>query len=346
MKKLNFVMIVLALLQYSHISFAQKIDTNSKEISILEEVILGDFKQWIQIKGRNASNPILLFLHGGPGFSQMPYSHKDSKLLEEHFIVVNWDQLGAGKSYNDKISLKDMTVERVLDDTHELIQILKKRFNKEKIFLIGHSWGSCLGLYTAINHPEDIFAYIGMGQAIDLLQGEIDGYHYTLQKVIEQGDTVDIKTLKDIGLPPFEGGFQSLIKQRAILGKYGGAFNSLSYSEIEEIRKSSPVYTNTDHENYMKGFGFSQYCLWDQVMKVNFFKETTNLKVPVYFFEGRHDYGTPFALVEEYFKIVNAPYKEIIWFENSGHFLNLEEPQKYQKQLIDIAAKHSFATLN
>ncbi len=339
MKKLNFLMIVLAFLHFSHISSAQQNVNDSKEISILEEVILGDSKQWIQIKGTNANNPILLFLHGGPGFTQMPYSHMDSKLLEEHFIVVNWDQLGAGKSYNDKISPEEMTVERVLDDTHELIQILKKRFNKEKIFLIGHSWGSCLGLYTAINHPEDLFVFIGMSQAIDLLQGEIDGYHYTLQKAIEQGDTVDIRTLKDIGLPPFEGGFQSLIKQRILLAKYGGAFNSISYPEIEEMRKSSPNYTNADHLNYMKGYGFSQYCLWDQVMKVNFFKETTELKVPVYFFEGRHDYGTPFALVEKYFKVVSAPYKEIIWFENSGHFPNLEEPQKYQKQLIDIAAK-------
>jgi len=339
MKKLNIAIIVLAFLHVTHISSAQEIESSGKEISILEEVILGDSKQWIQAKGMNSNNPILLFLHGGPGYTQMPFSHMDSMLLEKHFIVVNWDQLGAGKSYNDKISPKEMTIERVLDDTHELIQKLKKRFNKEKIFLIGHSWGSCLGLYTAINHPEDLFAFIGMGQAIDLLQGEIDGYDYTLQKAIEQEDTADIQTLKDIGLPPFEGGFQSLIKQRILLSKYGGAFHSLSYPEIEKMRMSSPVYTNADHANYMKGYGFSQYCLWDQVMEVNFFNETTKLKVPVYFFEGRYDYGTPFALVEKYFEILDAPYKEIIWFENSGHFLNLEEPQKYQKQLVDIAAK-------
>jgi len=336
MKKSLLILLFIVSI-FPHISIAQSNVVN--EISILEEVKLGNAKQWIQISATNLNNPILLFLHGGPGYSSMPYLHVDSKLLKEHFIVVHWDQLGAGKSYSNNINPKDMTVKRFLNDTHELIQILKRRFDKEKVFLLGHSWGSCLGLYTAINYPEDIYAFIGMGQVVDLLQGEIDGYNYTMQKAIELNDTLAIQTLQDIGKPPFKGGMQSLIKQRILLGKFGGAFKNIHYTEIANIRKSSPYYTEEDQHNYMHGYGFSYHCLWDQVMKVNFFNEETDLKVPIYFFEGRYDYGTPFALVEKYIKTITAPHKEIIWFKNSGHFPNLEETQKYQEQVIKIAAK-------
>lgn len=343
MKTKQFISMVFVVIS-SLGSIAQ--ENVGEEISILEELKLGNTNQWIQISATDLNNPVLLYLHGGPGFTSMPYSHADSKLLKEHFIVVHWDQLGAGKSYHNQINPKELTVERFLSDTYELIQHLKKRFNKEKIFLIGHSWGSCLGLYTAMNHPEDLYAYIGMGQAIDLLQGEIDGYNYTLQKAIELNDTIAIRTLQEIGMPPFTGGMQSLIKQRMYLGKFGGAFKSISYNEIEEIRKASPLYTEEDQNNYMQAYGFSYHCLWNQVMGINFFNENTDLNIPVYFFEGRYDYGTPFALVEEYMNIINAPHKEIVWFENSGHFINLEEPQKYQKELIRIASEIEGITKN
>ena len=338
-KKLLLLGCFGALLSFS--SSGQSYSEKNGHISILEEVVLGNAKQWIQISGTSSNNPILLFLHGGPGFAAMPYSHIDSKLLERHFIVVNWDQLGAGKSYHQGINPGDMTVERFLDDTHELIQLLKQRFEKEKVFLIGHSWGSCLGLYTVINYPEDIYAYIGMGQAIDLLQGEIDAYNFTMQKAFELNDTLATQTLQDIGTPPYQGGIQSLTKQRMLLGKFGGAFKSLSYPEILNMRLSSPYYTEADQNNYMQGYGFSYHCLWDQIMKVNFFEEESNLEAPVYFFEGRYDYGTPFALVEKYFDIINAPHKEIIWFEKSGHFPNLEEPRKYQDKIINVVLKNS-----
>jgi len=337
MKNINLLVLILSIGVYTQL-FAQN-KTNIESIEIHKEIMLGGSNQWIQIKGESAENPVLLFLHGGPGFAQTPYSHFDSKKLKKHFIVVNWDQLGAGKSYNKEINPKTMTVNKFLNDTYELVQYLKKKFKKEKIFIVGHSWGSVLGLYTAINHPKDIYAYIGMGQAIDLLQGEKDAYNFTMDKAKEMQDSVAIKTLNDIGMPPFKGGFQSLIKQRILLGKYGGAFHNIGYKEIEKIRLSSPYYTDIDQKNYMQGYGFSQYCLWDQLMEINFFNEKKELKIPVYFFEGRYDYGTPFALVEKYFDVMKASCKEIVWFENSGHFPNLEETEKYQDELIKILNK-------
>ena len=319
--------------------FLMSLSKSDCSISSLDTVMLGNTQQWIYVNGSDINNPVLLFLHGGPGFPSMPYSHFDSELLSEHFIVVHWDQLGAGKSYNQQINPLDMSVERFRANTHELIQILKHRFNKEKVFLIGYSWGSCLGLYSVIDHPEDIHAYIGMGQTVDLLQGEIDGYNFTLQKAVELDDSVAFRTLEEIGIPPFRGGMESLIEHRKLLGKFGGAFKSISYPEIEQIRKSSPIYTEHDQGNYFQGYGFSYHHLWNQVMKINFFNEKTDLDVPVYFFEGRYDYGTPYALVEKYFEIITAPHKEIIWFENSGHFINLEETERYQAQLVRIAEK-------
>jgi pimeloyl-ACP methyl ester carboxylesterase len=317
-------------------ALAQDNMPDNSGIAVLEKVMLGSTEQWIQVRGADPRNPVLLFLHGGPGYTHMPFSHYDSELLEEHFLVVEWDQPGAGKSYHEGIRPPELTLERLLGDTHELIVYLKEKFGKEKIFLVGHSFGSVLGLYTVMHYPGDLYGYIGMGQVIHMLRGETDAYHYTLEKATGMKDTTAARMLDSIGPPPFTGGFSSLLTARMLLGKYGGAYRNIRYSGIEEIRRSSPVYTESDHDQFMRGFGFSYYCLWDSLMTVNFFEEETRFLVPVYFFEGRYDFGTPFSLVEEYFDLVRAPDKQIVWFDHSGHFPNLEEPVKYQQRVIDL----------
>lgn len=200
-----FVLMVFIGLSLSVSLFAHVQDESKTGIDALEEITLGDVKQWILIRGEDVSNPILLFLHGGPGFPEMPFTHIDSPRLEEHFIVVNWDQRGAGKSYNPEITEETMNIEQFLSDTYELIRILRQRFSKDKIFLIGHSWGSILGLYTAYRHPDYLHAYIGMGQVVDMREAEMISYRYTVEKAREAEDGEAIKMLKTIGQPPYEG---------------------------------------------------------------------------------------------------------------------------------------------
>jgi pimeloyl-ACP methyl ester carboxylesterase len=329
--------LAIGMLMISIISvYAQQ---NSKEINALEQVELGGVNQWILARGSDASNPILLFLHGGPGFPEMPFTHVDSKNLEQCFIVVNWDQRGAGKTGSNGTIPELMNIDHYLSETHELIEYLKIRFQKEKVFLIGHSWGSILGLLTAYKYPKDIYAYIGMGQVVDMRKSENLSYNFVLDKAKKNNDTEVVNQLVEIGVPDNWTSFQQIELQRRILGEYGGVFKKLSYQEIGKFWYSSPYYTLQEKQDLMETFANTQKMMRPLYMKVNLKKEVRKLKVPVYFFIGRNDYVTHFDLVVDYCKNLKSPYKEIIWFEESGHHPNLEEPLKYQDMLINRVLK-------
>ncbi|MFC2165373.1 alpha/beta fold hydrolase [Acidobacteriota bacterium] len=337
--RVSFLLVVLLILS-SSLAFPGD-NTNQKGIDALEEISLGGVKQWILMRGADVTNPILLFLHGGPGFCEMPHTHIDSARLEKHFIVVNWDQRGAGKSYDPNIPKETMNIEQFLSDTHELMHVLRKRFSKDKIFLIGHSWGSVLGLYTAYRHPKSLYAYIGMGQLVNAKEGEMISYQYTVEKAKEAGDEKAIKMLERIGPPPYEGGYQSLFTQRMLLARYGGSMRNLSFTDFVKIRESSPYYTKADNANFMKAFMQSMSLMWDELMTVNFFEDVPELQIPVYFFAGKCDYQVPFELLERYYAVLKAPHKEIVWFENSCHMPNLSDPEAYQDKLINLVLKNT-----
>lgn len=143
-------------------------------IASLEKVYIGGVKQWILIRGRSVNNPVLLFLHGGPGSAEWPLVRDYNRSLEDHFIHVYWEQRGAGKSYSKNIG--NMHIDQFISDTRELLQYLQKRVNREKVFLIGHSWGSLLGILTAEKYPELFHAYIGVGQFVSAKEQEEISY--------------------------------------------------------------------------------------------------------------------------------------------------------------------------
>ena len=125
-------------------------------VADLIKINIGGFEQWVLIRGESINKPILLFLNGGPGTTNIGIAADTQKQLEKNFIVVNWDQLGAGLSYNKSIPKEAMTIEKMIEYTKELIQYLLNRFEKKKVYLVGHSWGSLLGILTAKRYPEYI----------------------------------------------------------------------------------------------------------------------------------------------------------------------------------------------
>ena len=343
MKKIIFypTAILVLLILITIMGYAQENDEIG--INSLEEIELGGVKQWILIRGHSTSNPILLYLHGGPGFPQMPFTHIDSRKLEKHFLVVNWDQRGSGKSRSPDIPAESMNIEQFLSDTHELIKMLRSRFSQEKIFLLGHSWGSILGLYTASKYPEYLHAYIGMGQVVSVKEGEIVSYKYTLEEAEKAKNVKDVELLKGIGSPMNWESFQSVSMQRRLLAKYGGSFRNITYIDMGRFWNMSSYYSDEDKSNILLTFANTLNMMWKKLMKVDFFKEITEVSVPVYFFTGRYDYQTPFEIVERYFGILKAPYKEIVWFEDSGHVPNLDEPEVYQDKLINFVLKNTIS---
>jgi pimeloyl-ACP methyl ester carboxylesterase len=316
-------------------------------IASLEKVTLGGVEQWILIRSENILNPVLLFLHGGPGTSEMGLVRKyNMPSLQKHYTVVVWDQRGAGKSFKAITPLSGMNIEQLISDTHELTLLLCKRFNQDKIILAGHSWGSALGVLTVKRYPELYSLYIGIGQVVNMLEGERISYEWTLEQAINTNDKKNIKKLKEMGAPPYSGDWQSkTVSQRKILGKYGGEVYGNSMGGVPVTIKTllgTTEYNWSDRINFFRGIFSTMRLMWPQLLKVNLIEQAPELKVPVLFLEGRHDYEAPSILAQQYFDILKAPDKKIIWFENSAHFLNAEEVEKFNEVLLNQALVDSY----
>lgn len=316
-------------------------------VATMEKIELGGCRQTVLIRGKDINNPVLLYLHGGPGSSELPLVRHFNAVLEEHYTVVLWDQRGAGKSWSPFMDDKSMTIEQFMDDTYELINILRNRFHKDKIYLAGHSWGSVLGLATASKHPELLYAYIGIGQAIDFVEGEQLSLQYTIDSAKEANNAealARLEALKSNGYPVINKSWLSdVFTERKWLGEFGGVmYGKKSMAGLFFIERP-PEFTPFDFIPLALGSFYSLKHLWPQIINNGDFRKTApELKIPVYFVTGRHDYNVPFALTEEYYTIVRAPKKEIVWFEKSAHMPNFEEPEKFNDFMIHTVLQETY----
>jgi pimeloyl-ACP methyl ester carboxylesterase len=318
-------------------------------VSSLEQVILGGVKQWVLIRGEDASNPILLFLHGGPGTPMTPVAHHFGRPLERHFVVVHWDQRGAGKSYSPAIPEQSFTIEQFLSDTYELVELLRARFGVERICLIGHSWGSVLGIMTVQRHPELFHAYVGMGQVTDERRSEHIGLQYVRDQARELGNQQALQELA--GLDPLDQ-LKDAVIQRKWLSRFGGDFydgKALPFLNDFDRRwvwsaLRSPEYSWLDLLRFQLGFSKALRSLFREFKQVNFMRTAARLEIPVYFFMGRHDHNKHPELVNEYYEMLEAPRgKHMVWFERSGHSPCLEEPEQFANAMISRVLEETYS---
>lgn len=317
----------------------------------LEKIVLGGINQWISIRAKDVEKPILLYLHGGPGTPVMPLFRYFQGSLEDHFIVVQWEQRGAGKSFSWNIPKESMTIEQFIADLYELIKNLCKRFNKQKIFLMGHSWGSILGIKIAQRYPQLFYAYIGIGQASNTVETEKKMYQFVLNKLKELGDKKAVRLLERIG-PPFtgmnppytkfyRGGYWSKMRVYGYVAKYGGliykmkGYRCLVRYFFKYLPLLQPEYSLLDVFRLLQGNFFSTRTMMKELLTVNLFEQVAEVKTPVYFLMGRHDYNWSAELAKKYFDVLHAPKKEFIWFEKSAHAPNGEEPIKFNEIIIN-----------
>jgi pimeloyl-ACP methyl ester carboxylesterase len=318
-------------------------------INSLEEITLGDVKQWIFIRGTNQSNPILLFLHGGPGapiFGISSARSLDAELIN-HFTIVHWDQRGTGKSYDTDIPITSMTHDQLVEDCNELIDSLRTRFNTKKVFLVGHSAGTIIGLKIAHQYPEKLHAYVGVGQIIEEYERQQIWYNFVLEEAEKAGDTTAQNEIKAIGPPPFDT-LDEVNKMEEYVSKYGGVIheNSMQLMLAMMLRFfTSPEYSLPEAFDtfvLLKGREFTMQAMWQDIQNVNFTQEIQSIHVPLYFFEGQYDMATPIEPVKTFYNAVTAENgKTLILFEHSAHFLMVEEREKYQDALVNIVLTES-----
>jgi len=304
--------------------------------SISEKIFItiNGVKQGMFIKSRDTTKPVLLYLHGG--MPEYFLAQKYPTGLENYFTVVWWEQRGSGISYNVSIPRESITLKQMISDTKAVTNFLRKRFGKEKIYLMGHSGGTFIGIKVAAEAPELYYAYIGVAQMSDQLRSEKLAYEYMLNQFRMTGNTKMVRKLESASVTTESGisdAYRAL-RDPAMHSLCIGTTHTMN-SVITGILLPSLAcrdYTLIEKINMWWGKTSSGISiLWDEMEETDLAKQVPELNIPVYFMEGIYDYTCSYTLAKEYFEKLQAPLKGFYTFSHSAHSPLFEEPEKMQR---------------
>ncbi len=286
----------------------------AKPIHLAEAVRIGGIDQWISIKSVNDTLPLLLFLHGGPGNSVIGFAEKFTAELQKHFVVVQWDQRESGKTAKLNSSDKKLTVSQMESDAVEMSMYLRLKFAKQKIYLVGHSWGGFLALRVAASRPDLLAACIAVAPMVNQWESERKTLDWLMSEAKAANNQEAIGELSLVKIP-FETPDQLYYHRRWLL-----------------ISNGKPPLPR----NYVLNWGKTWFPLYQEACGINLFEAAPQILCPVYFFVGSTDRQAASAITAAYFHRVKAEKKDLFWFTKSGHSLNLTEPKKFQEIIISL----------
>ena len=294
-------------------------------------VPIGGIDQWIQIGKREAGHPVLLFVHGGPGGTSVPAAAAWER-WEEHFTVVHWDQRGAGRTFrkNGEIGCGPLTLDRMVGDGIEVAEFLIANVRKAKVLLVGHSWGSALAVHMLKRRPELFSAFVGTGQLVNMQQNEEYNYRRQLEQAERLGNQEAVQALRAIGPPPFSD-WSSLKTLREWTDR-------LAEGDGDSVQpRPSPMaadFTADEVPAMLKGAEFTRKELFEELKAIDLPSLGLTFDVPIFFFQGTCDQQTPTELAEQYFASVVAPHKEFVRFEGCHHFVVMNRPEAFLRELV------------
>ena len=230
-------------------------------------------------------------------------------------------------------------MDQFVEDIVDLSAHLAKRFQKEKILLVGHSWGSAIGMLAVAGRPDLFSAYVGIGQVSSVAEGERISYEWTLEQAQRATDRSSVEKLTQIGPPPYTGSDwrSKFMTERRILGKFGGEYHGSRIGAFGVVLGNlvfSSEYTMLDRINFFRGIFQSVDTLYPELSRTDLFVQAPEVRIPVYFCLGRHDYEVPSVLSAKYLEVLKAPRKQLVWFENSSHMPNTEEKDRFNEFMI------------
>lgn len=306
-------------------------------------VTLGGIDQYIQIRGQDVSNPVMIVLHGGPGGNMAYWSYHWQSYLEKEYTIVHWDQRGCGNTYYRSKETERPTLDLLLSDLDELVDYLRKEYGKDKVIITAHSWGTNIGAIYSGTHPEKVSAYVGIGQFVNFWSGEQLAANEAARLATKAGKTDDalkienqfkvVKSNRDFDI-------KELIKLRQLTSKYlpsGGGMDILlglfspymTFSDLKwfmlqivDIDKIAEIQSDL----YKASFSENGASLYDY---------TLTYKIPITIIAGDADWITPYSIAEEYCNAVSSPKKEFILIEGAGHTPFLDKPEMFAKVLSE-----------
>lgn len=300
---------------------------------------IGGIAQWINVRGQDRANPMILFVHGGPASPSMPTTWQWQRPIEEYFTVAHYDQRGVGKTLraNDKDAVAaTLKIDRFVDDAIEVAEHLRAKYRKDKLIIIGHSWGTVVSTRAVLKRPDLFYAYVGIGQIANIRENERISFNFGLEQARKHDNTEALKEMEAIAPYP---GDQPITRERIIVARkwpqyYGGlsAYKSDSpyYFRAPML---SPEYDQADWDAIDAGSLFTLGAVLKEWTEVDF-TAVRQFPIPVLMFLGRHDYTTPTEPVVKWMAQLKAPYKRSVWFEHSAHMVPWEEPGKLLTSLL------------
>ncbi len=296
-------------------------------------VAIGGVPQGMFISGSSPGRPVLLFLHGGPGMPEFWLTRRYPTGMEDLFTVVWWEQRGAGLSYSSAVRRESMTVERFIADTLEVTQYLRRRFSVDRVHLMGHSWGSFIGLQAAAASPELFRTYTGMGQITHQLRSEQESYRYLLAAYQARGDQRMVRRLEAAPVGegvPLPAAYEAL-RDKAMHGLGVGTTRDMRSVVTGIFLPSlvSPDYTPREKVNLWRGKVFSRRSgLWDAMLSTDLTRLVPGLPLPAYYLHGKYDHTVSYDLARAYAGDFRGPRVGFYTFPQSAHSPALEEPER------------------
>ncbi|GAB1484898.1 alpha/beta hydrolase [Treponema sp.] len=332
-----FVLIIMVSISCAHVEPVRENDGTQLpgSVAFMEKVRLGGTEQWIFARGCDERNPVLLWLDGGPGGSEIGWVRSYLEPLEKSFTVVCWDQRGTAGSWNAVADKKSLKVEDYVSDTIELSRLLANRFGQEKIYLAGHSGGTIWGLMAAAHEPNLFAAYVGVAQQVNAIENDRIGWEMVRAGAAAEGKLKVVAKLDEMGPPPYgiDGG-KDYLYVFSRLHRYSphapaaGRFDSFLMLKAKE-------HTLIDNINLIRGLLAGVEHVYPQLENLDFERDLRELGCPVFFANGRYDMTCVATITERYFTGLRAPLKKLEWFELSGHNPCYTENEKFIDFMVD-----------
>jgi pimeloyl-ACP methyl ester carboxylesterase len=305
-------------------------------VAELVELDVNGDEQTVMIRGHSVDNPVLLFLAGGPGGSELGAMRRHLPELEEHFTVATWDQRGTGHSYVSLDPTSTLTLDSIVDDTLAVTDYLRDRFGQETIHLAGQSWGSTLGVLAAQRAPEKYTAFIGIGQMVSQLATDRIFYDDTLAWARANDNDGLVDDLVGIGPPPYTRmlDYETALSYEHEVYPYEHTGNSEGEGGFSE-NFLVEEYALVDQVHLLGAFMDTFSVVYPQLQEVDFRKTATEFEIPMYFVQGAHEAGGRAEVFDEWYPMVDAPVKDLVVFDTSGHRPLFEQPDEFVDYMVD-----------
>jgi proline iminopeptidase len=313
-------------------------------ISDGEFVKIGGIDQWIGIHGDDQANPVIVVVHGGPAEAQTPLEQFYTGWYK-NFTVVQWDQRDAGKTFgrNGK-STPDMTLHRMIQDGIEVAEYARRRLSKDKVIILGHSWGAYLGVNMIKKRPDLFYAYVGTGQVVSWSQKMAVHYAYAMKRAEAEGNQDALRELREIGPPPHEFGPKFFTAQKW-LNHYLADSDTKYLQKQLDIVRAAPNFSPQDVQDWIAGGQFTIPLLFPTLTAIDLpATQGYDMRVPFYIIQGQEDHITPTSVAQDYFRKIRAPRKKMVLIKNVGHFAYVTNPEGFVAALVKYVRPQAAAS--